>query len=97
MNKDLTNYLRLEYDKSDPSWKEFGLCKEVDPELFFSEDDRTYTGYHEAKKLCLACDVRAECLKYAMDNNEIYGIWGGLTPLQRKKLRRSVKLQNARP
>lgn len=43
----------------------------------------------EAKKLCGECPVRAECLKWALEEKQIWGIWGGLTP---KKIRRTLSV-----
>jgi WhiB family redox-sensing transcriptional regulator len=40
-----------------------------------------------AKQVCASCGVQAACLEQALDNGERYGIWGGLTDLERKHLR----------
>jgi len=42
-----------------------------------------------AKKVCASCAVRTTCLDHALDGGERYGIWGGLTDLERKHLRAS--------
>jgi WhiB family transcriptional regulator, redox-sensing transcriptional regulator len=39
-----------------------------------------------AKQVCATCDVRAECLDQAVRNGERYGVWGGLTDVERRKL-----------
>ncbi|MBN9325765.1 MAG: WhiB family transcriptional regulator, partial [Cellulomonas sp.] len=44
----------------------------------------------EAKKVCTQCEVRAECLEYALANDERFGIWGGLSERERRKLKRRV-------
>jgi WhiB family redox-sensing transcriptional regulator len=60
------------------SWQEQGLC--ADPknrkyvELFFSD---VASERYEAKNLCFACPVRKDCIKYALESKEIWGIWGG--------------------
>lgn len=70
----------------DIAWKDDGLCAEVDPDLFFPETGaRTTAG--DAKKVCLACPVRLQCLEYALSHGET-GIWGGMTDRQRKAIRR---------
>ena len=51
------------------------MCAQTDPEAFFPEKGGST---REAKKVCLSCDVRAECLEYALGHDERFGIWGGL-------------------
>ena len=58
------------------------------PDLFFGDaEDEAYT-YNPAyaKSLCLACPVLELCAKYALSAAEPYGVWGGLTAGERKKL-----------
>lgn len=66
-------------------WMDDGLCKQVDPELFFVEKGGSTK---DAKSICLGCDVRAQCLAYALERNEVFGIWGGLTYPQRRDLKK---------
>ena len=42
----------------------------------------------DAKKVCTECEVKVECLEYALANDERFGIWGGLSERERRKLRR---------
>jgi WhiB family redox-sensing transcriptional regulator len=49
----------------------------------------------EAKQVCGQCPVKAECLAYALDSREAYGIWGGLDPDERRDLRRSLRTRAA--
>ena len=58
-------------------WQERALCAQTDPEAFFPE-----------KKVCQTCEVRAECLEYALGHDERFGIWGGLSERERRKLKR---------
>lgn len=67
------------------AWQADALCAQTDPESFFPEKGGST---REAKKICAACDVRAECLEYALQNDERFGIWGGLSERERRKLRR---------
>lgn len=77
------------------NWKLSALCKERPDIDFFAEfDKRDATNLKEAKKVCLACPVRDECLQYAMDNVEDSGIWGGFSSRERRILRRRSKLGN---
>jgi WhiB family transcriptional regulator, redox-sensing transcriptional regulator len=73
---------------SDPvlmSWQEKALCAQTDPEAFFPEKGGST---REAKRVCQSCDVRAECLEYAIANDERFGIWGGLSERERRRLKR---------
>ncbi len=68
-------------------WQERALCAQTDPEAFFPEKGGST---REAKKVCSGCDVRSECLEYALANDERFGIWGGLSERERRKLKRRV-------
>ncbi len=57
-------------------------------DLFFEEDDLQVIAY--AKSICAGCVVRAECLDIGM--SERFGIRGGLTPQERRSLRKTVKM-----
>lgn len=75
-------------DNQDPAlaWREHALCAETDPEAFFPEKGGST---REAKRVCAACEVRAECLEYALSQDERFGIWGGLSERERRRLRRA--------
>lgn len=66
-------------------WQERALCAQTDPEAFFPEKGGST---REAKKVCASCDVRSQCLDYALANDERFGIWGGLSERERRKLKR---------
>jgi WhiB family redox-sensing transcriptional regulator len=72
-------------DDSQLSWQADALCAQTDPESFFPEKGGST---REAKKICASCEVRGECLEYALSNDERFGIWGGLSERERRKLRR---------
>jgi WhiB family redox-sensing transcriptional regulator len=72
-------------DPDDQGWQERALCAETDPEAFFPEKGGST---REAKKICTGCEVRSECLDYALGNDERFGIWGGLSERERRRLRR---------
>ncbi len=67
------------------SWQERSLCAQTDPEAFFPEKGGST---REAKKVCIGCEVRAECLEYALAHDERFGIWGGLSERERRKLKK---------
>jgi WhiB family transcriptional regulator, redox-sensing transcriptional regulator len=68
-----------------PPWTVDALCAETDPESFFPEKGGST---REAKDICTRCPVQVECLDYALGNNEGYGIWGGVSERDRRKLMR---------
>lgn len=70
-------------------WRESAACLPYPAVLFFGMDDNESAAERraredEAKAICAECVVRAECLQYALEMREPYGIWGGLTELERK-------------
>ena len=77
----------LDGDSEDAGWQERGLCAQTDPEAFFPEKGGST---REAKKVCLTCDVRQDCLEYALANDERFGIWGGLSERERRKLKKKA-------
>jgi WhiB family redox-sensing transcriptional regulator len=68
-------------------WVDYAACAETDPEAFFPENgnQRFITA---AKKVCATCEVQTECLQYAFEVDEQHGIWGGLTALERQRIKR---------
>ena len=73
---------------SQPEWMLSARCKETDPEVFFPERGDSTLDTLAAKRICLKCEVRVECLQYAVDNQERHGIWGGLNEKARRNLKR---------
>ena len=71
-----------------PPWVDKALCAEVCADEWFPEPEATSTS--TARAICARCEVRLDCLNYALDNNEPYGVWGGFGPAERRRLRRSV-------
>ncbi|MFG3702412.1 WhiB family transcriptional regulator [Bacillus mobilis] len=66
-------------------WQERGICNQTDPELFYVDKGGTP---EPAKAVCRNCEVRIDCLEYALANNEAYGVWGGTTERERRALKR---------
>lgn len=70
-----------------PIWQERAACLGADPEVFFPP--ATATGntlkrlVSHALAYCAVCSVRDECLQYAYNTDQRYGIWGGVTAKQR--------------
>ncbi|MGP3535436.1 WhiB family transcriptional regulator [Microbacterium sp. RD1] len=67
------------------AWQSDALCAQTDPEAFFPEKGGST---RDAKRICTTCDVRDQCLEYALHNDERFGIWGGLSERERRKLKR---------
>jgi WhiB family redox-sensing transcriptional regulator len=74
----------------DLGWQDRALCAQTDPEAFFPEKGGST---REAKRVCKACEVRAECLEYALENDERFGIWGGMSERERRRLKRQAVLR----
>jgi len=71
---------------TDPlAWQADALCAQTDPEAFFPEKGGST---RDAKRICAGCDVKAQCLEYALENDERFGIWGGLSERERRKLKK---------
>lgn len=68
----------------EPKWQDSALCAKGDPEEFYPETSSTRI----AKIVCGVCKVKVECLEYALANDETFGIWGGLTERERRRLKR---------
>ncbi len=76
----------LSYDEEEQrDWMLEARCLDADPEAFFPEKGGST---REAKRICAACPVREECLQYALDNDERFGIWGGLSERERRRAKR---------
>jgi WhiB family transcriptional regulator, redox-sensing transcriptional regulator len=71
----------------DDLWQEKALCAQTDPEAFFPEKGGST---REAKRICLGCEVRDACLDYALAHDERFGIWGGLSERERRRLKRGI-------
>ncbi len=73
--------------QDEDDWKQRALCAQTDPDAFFPEKGGSTRA---AKKVCSECDVRTPCLELALQNDERFGIWGGLSERERRKLKRRV-------
>jgi len=74
------------------SWQDMANCLGVDPDLFFPERGAST---REAKEVCRGCVVREDCLEYALVNGEKFGIWGGMSERERRRIRRQRALARA--
>ncbi|MFD6356682.1 WhiB family transcriptional regulator [Nocardia tengchongensis] len=74
------------------SWRDFGLCAQTAPDAFYPDKGEST---EPAKQICQRCAVTRECLNYALDNEEQFGVWGGTSPRERRMMRRRTALTNA--
>ena len=79
----------LQRSKDPGRWQTRANCLGVDPDLFFPERGAST---REAKSVCAGCEVKDDCLEYALVNGEKFGIWGGLSERERRRLRRQRAL-----
>lgn len=82
----------------DDRWRVRAACTAVDPDLFFPVG---VTGpavgqIAAAKAVCAGCEVRAECLEFAISTNQEYGVWGGTSEEERRVLRRAWRARQGR-
>ncbi|MGH9054588.1 MAG: WhiB family transcriptional regulator [Acidimicrobiales bacterium] len=87
LRSDLVDLL---FQPAERSWQRQANCMGVDPDLFFPERGAST---REAKEVCRGCVVREDCLEHALANGEKFGIWGGLSERERRKIRRRRALE----
>ena len=66
-------------------WRQQARCRGVDPEIFHPGDEDDPSA---AKEICAVCPVREACLEYALTVREKFGVWGGLTERERRRVLR---------
>ena len=69
----------------DADWMSEGKCNEIPPATFFPSDG---VGVEVARRVCVDCPVKSPCLEYALAHDERFGIWGGLSERERRRLKR---------
>lgn len=70
-------------------WREQALCAQIGGEFWFPHEGHTAP---DAKRICRRCPVRLQCLQLALDNDEQYGIWGGLNEKERRQLKPKTRV-----
>jgi len=73
----------------DLAWQDLANCRGANADLFFPERGAST---RQAKGICRACAVQNECLEFAIANGEKFGIWGGLSERERRKIRRERQI-----
>ena len=71
-------------------WRRLARCRDTDPSLFFpvGATGDAIDLIEAAKTVCLECEVRAECLEFALVTRQESGVWGGTSEDERRGLRR---------
>ncbi|MDQ2740209.1 MAG: WhiB family transcriptional regulator [Actinomycetota bacterium] len=68
-------------------WVDRALCSQTDPDIFHPEGQHRTQTARRAKEVCYSCEVVAECRAWALERPEPDGVWGGLTPHERRRIR----------
>lgn len=72
-----------------PDWSTAAVCAQVDADLWFPEAG----GFgREAKRICSTCPVQTQCLQWALDHDESWGIWGGYSTKDRRRIKHGLPL-----
>lgn len=71
----------------DVSWHDDALCAETDPDMWFPEKGGSTK---PAKRICGDCLVQAECLEYALEVKERFGIWGAASERDRRRILKTL-------
>lgn len=74
-----------------PDWAE-AICRQIDPDLWFPEKGGST---REAKAICATCSLQGPCLEYALRTDERFGIWGGASERDRRKMRAAHRRESA--
>lgn len=74
-------------------WADEGICRQVDPDLWFAEVGDSGS-VKKAKAVCGGCPVQAPCLEYALTNKERFGVFGGKSERERRKILDAMASEN---
>ncbi|WP_280381432.1 WhiB family transcriptional regulator [Nocardia wallacei] len=86
---------RLAADLQDQEdWQDRAVCAQTDPDAFYPEKGGSTA---DAKKVCMRCPVRVECLRYALDHDERFGIWGGTSERERRRIKHAAAAGGTSP
>ena len=76
----------------DTQWMELGNCADKPPSQFFPSDG---VGVDAARRVCVDCPVKSECLEYALANRIDHGVWGGTSERERRRISKSRAAEKA--
>jgi WhiB family redox-sensing transcriptional regulator len=80
----VARFLRVVVPDGAPGWRDEALCAQTGPEEFFPERG---SSVRQAKAVCAGCSVRRPCLEYALGRDERFGVWGGMSEHERRRLK----------
>ena len=86
----MSNIIPLQELLDTPSWYSDAECQKHDQDLFFPERGSSTV---KAKAICNSCPVINECLEFAVERKERFGIWGGKSERERRAIRKERRLQ----
>ena len=75
-----------------PDWYEAAVCAEIGGDFWYPEKGGDCG--KDAKKICATCPVASQCLEWALDNGERFGVWGGMSEKDRRKLGSKRRCRN---
>lgn len=86
----MSTLLARVFDPAKEEWRKQAACREMEPDLFFpvGTTGPALVQIEESKRICAICEVRAECLEFALATNQESGVWGGTSEEERKILRK---------
>jgi WhiB family transcriptional regulator, redox-sensing transcriptional regulator len=72
-------------------WQQHGLCRAEDSTVFFPPTHFEHKPEREAreakaKEICMRCPVRVQCLDWALETREPFGVWGGYSESERRQI-----------
>lgn len=82
------DFIRI-FDANTKSWMDQGLCKGYTNVFFPARGQNQKVSL--AKKICERCPVKQQCLDFALDNQEMHGVWGGTSERTRRVMRRNIR------
>lgn len=68
-----------------PAWQYSASCAQTDPEAFYPDRGGST---RSAKRICMRCPVRIQCLDFALAHDERFGVWGGKSERERRRMKR---------
>ncbi|MDV7088937.1 WhiB family transcriptional regulator [Rhodococcus opacus] len=84
---------------ADIGWQQFARCKIMDTDAFYSPDDEgkgpRVRRERVAKQMCNECVVQIRCRMHALLTAEQYGVWGGLSESERRRVRPPYRFESA--
>ena len=78
--------------RASDAWMQNARCVGLDPSSFFPTE---CIGVESARRVCVDCAVRSECLAYALDHHISHGVWGGASERERQRMLRQRRQRSS--